>query len=411
MVHLNLRNNHCVVVSAVVSLLSQVLQATPGLVLPVERTTGLGCIPEGRTVSYECTVTDDDGSRSTLWRGSAFNCSSSSSRILLIHILFQPNGESRTCGGLSAMSVGVSEDNYTSRLTLTATVGLNGSTVECSRSGTVVLGSDTLRTGSSPSPAQSVMVDVTSTSFLTVSWTPPSDTSNVGRYMFTVTGEDCGCESMNISPSTTSVSCSGWTPSGQTCSFEVRTVSQDCGFISDSVAQGISLRVPSSPTGLQVMTLYNQYGSTDYLEVHFMGVSTSPLGANLDSTISYTVTLTGTRATLQFNGVNCNTTNYCTLRVNGSQISPADRYTVSVVASNIFGQGAPVIFANLVGVCLVECDPEVLGASPSSQRSAGSVAVPNGVVTYSGVVLGSVATLTCDTEYYSIAIMSIIGLV
>ncbi len=47
----------------------------------------------------------------------------------------------------------------------------------------------------------------------------------------------------------------------------------------------------------------------------------------------------------------------------------------------------------------MECDPEVLGTSPSSPRSAGSVAVPNGVVTYSGVVLGSVATLTCDIGY------------
>ncbi len=108
--------------------------------------------------------------------------------------------------------------------------------------------------------------------------------------MFTVTGEECGCESMNISPSTTSVSCSDWTASGQNCSFEVWTVSQDCGFTSDSVAQAISLRgeflalaaiymhfiyrftVPSSPTELQVMTMYNHYGSTDYLEVHFMGV-------------------------------------------------------------------------------------------------------------------------------------------
>ncbi len=122
-----------------------VLQATPGLVLPVERTTGLGCIPEGVTVSYECTVTDDDGSRSTIWRGSAFNCPSSASRIILIH--FEPNGESGACGDLSAMSVGVSGDNYTSRLTLTATAGLNGMTVECSRSGIVIVGSDTLRTG------------------------------------------------------------------------------------------------------------------------------------------------------------------------------------------------------------------------------------------------------------------------
>ncbi len=110
--------------------------------------------------------------------------------------------------------------------------------------------------------------------------------------MFTVTGEECGCESTSISPSTTSVSCSDWTASGQTCFFEVRTVSQVCGFTSDpvAIAQAISLRgefltlaaiymhfiyrftVLSSPTELQVMTMYNQYGSTDYIEVHFMGV-------------------------------------------------------------------------------------------------------------------------------------------
>ena len=86
------------------------------------------------------------------------------------------------------------------------------------------------------------MVAVLSTSSLTVSWTPPSDTNNVGSYMFTVTGEDCGCASMNISADTTGVSCFGWTVRGQTCSFEVRTISQDCEFFSDAVAQAISLR-------------------------------------------------------------------------------------------------------------------------------------------------------------------------
>ncbi len=136
--------------SSVISLLLcafLVLQATSGLVLPVERTTGLGCVPEGNTVSYECTVTDDDGFRSTIWRGSAFNCPSSSSQIILIHILFQPNGESGICGDLSAMSVRVSGDNYTSRLALTATAELNGTIIECIRSGSVVVGSDTLKTG------------------------------------------------------------------------------------------------------------------------------------------------------------------------------------------------------------------------------------------------------------------------
>ncbi len=59
------------------------------------------------------------------------------------------------------------------------------------------------------------MVEVTSTSSLNISWTTPSNTNNVGDYMFTVTGEDCGCESMNVSVSTTSVNCSDWTVNGQ----------------------------------------------------------------------------------------------------------------------------------------------------------------------------------------------------
>ncbi len=112
--------------------------------LPVERTTGQGCIPEGRTVDYECTVTDD-GTHSTIWRGSAFNCSSSV--IILAHPRYVSSGDSETCGDLSATSVGVSGNNYTSILTLKATIGLNEMTIECTRSDKVVLGIDTLRSG------------------------------------------------------------------------------------------------------------------------------------------------------------------------------------------------------------------------------------------------------------------------
>ena len=42
----------------------------------------------------------------------------------------------------------------------------------------------------------------------------------------------------------------------------------------------------------------------------------------------------------------CNTTNYCTLGVNGSKLSPSDTYTVSVVASNILGSGTAAVFPN-----------------------------------------------------------------
>ncbi len=45
------------------------------------------------------------------------------------------------------MSVEVIGDNYTSRLTLTATAELNEKTIECTRGGIVAIGNDTLRTG------------------------------------------------------------------------------------------------------------------------------------------------------------------------------------------------------------------------------------------------------------------------
>ena len=58
--------------------------------------------------------------------------------------------------------------------------------------------------------------------------------------MFTVTGEDCGCVSMNVS-TVTNVLCSGWMVNNQTCSFEVRTISQDCGFTSAPVNETLLL--------------------------------------------------------------------------------------------------------------------------------------------------------------------------
>ena len=82
----------------------------------------------------------------------------------------------------------------------------------------------------------------------TISWIPPSDMSNIQGYIFSVTGEGCGCLSMNVSGDTTSVTCSGWTAAGQICSFEVRTLSQDCGFTSDPVTRIIVL------SGIQMKT-------------------------------------------------------------------------------------------------------------------------------------------------------------
>ena len=64
------------------------------------------------------------------------------------------------------------------------------------------------------------------------------------------------------------------------------------------------------------------------------------------SNFSYIVFFARSSTLLQFTMTTCNATNYCTLRVNGSELSPSDTYTVSVVASNILGSGTAAVFPN-----------------------------------------------------------------
>ena len=119
--------------------------------MPVERTTGLGCIPEGRLVRYECTVTDFNNPpvASTVWLGTAFNCPSDS--VTTNNQITLPNSRVRraagACGRLFAMSIGFNENNYTSRLNLTATNDLNGMTVLCTLSRVNEVGNDTIKIG------------------------------------------------------------------------------------------------------------------------------------------------------------------------------------------------------------------------------------------------------------------------
>ena len=74
-----------------------------------------------------------------------------------------------------------------------------------------------------PPPPENLSTTFFTHSSFIVTWTPPSGPveSGVGGYVFDVTGEGCGCVSMNVSGEDTSVTCFGWTPTGQTCLFEV----------------------------------------------------------------------------------------------------------------------------------------------------------------------------------------------
>ena len=109
---------------------------------------------------------------------------------------------------------------------------------KCLKVAGINLNSSCTRTDSvlPPPPPENLSITFSTDSSFNVSWSPPSGPmeGGVDGYVFDVTGEGCGCVSMNISGDNTSVKCSGWTPTDQTCLFEIRTISKDCGFSSDS---------------------------------------------------------------------------------------------------------------------------------------------------------------------------------
>ena len=94
-----------------------------------------GCVCPGDTLTFECTVT---GGGTTIWTGSAFDCSSKNNEKLLRHSQFS-HGKSTSgyCnnGAIVARSHSVEGNNYTSQFNVTVTPGIGGKTIQCAHSG------------------------------------------------------------------------------------------------------------------------------------------------------------------------------------------------------------------------------------------------------------------------------------
>ena len=118
-------------------------------ILPLERTDGSSCVPEGDTVVYQCTVTDITmEGLTTVWRGTAFNCSNNGNVILLAHSLYGMSiTQSCSNGALVGEGIGNDGNDYTSQLSVTANSDLNGTTIECVRTPSTLIGSDTILVG------------------------------------------------------------------------------------------------------------------------------------------------------------------------------------------------------------------------------------------------------------------------
>ena len=87
----------------------------------------------GDVLTYTCTII---GGGSTIWSGSAFDCSSKSNEIILRHSQFASGMDGNCNGGaITARSLGVVDDTcYSSQLNLTFNLDLNNKTVQCAYS-------------------------------------------------------------------------------------------------------------------------------------------------------------------------------------------------------------------------------------------------------------------------------------
>lgn len=91
----------------------------------------VNCSCPGEILTYTCNI---NGGGTTLWGGSAFDCSSTSNEIRLRHSQFATPGTSGTCNNnaMRARSVGVVNNVcYISELSVTVSSAFNNSMIRC----------------------------------------------------------------------------------------------------------------------------------------------------------------------------------------------------------------------------------------------------------------------------------------
>ena len=105
-----------------------------------------GCACPGGMLTFNCTAV---GLGSTLWIGTAFDCTDRGNEILLRHRRFTTGGVNGTCnnGAIVGRSLEVVDNCYTSQLNVTVSSNLNNKTIVCvynGNAGSITIGSPTL---------------------------------------------------------------------------------------------------------------------------------------------------------------------------------------------------------------------------------------------------------------------------
>ena len=88
------------------------------------------------------------GGLTTIWQGTAFNCSDIGNVIYLLHSQYGMSiTESCSNGALVSEGIGNIGTDYTSQLSVMANSDLNRTTIECIRTPSTAIGNDTILVG------------------------------------------------------------------------------------------------------------------------------------------------------------------------------------------------------------------------------------------------------------------------
>ena len=101
------------------------------------------CTCQGHNVTYGCTVF---GNGSTIWEGTAFDCSSTNNEFIIFHSTNYTSQKPQTCNNGAIIGYAIRAENgfYTSQITIRVSDEFNGTTVVCAHDN----GSDTMEIGS-----------------------------------------------------------------------------------------------------------------------------------------------------------------------------------------------------------------------------------------------------------------------
>ena len=101
------------------------------------------CTCQGHNVMYGCTVF---GNGSTIWEGTAFDCSSTNNEFIIFHSTNYTSQKPQTCNNGAIIGYAIRAENgfYTSQITIRVSDEFNGTTVVCAHDN----GSDTMEIGS-----------------------------------------------------------------------------------------------------------------------------------------------------------------------------------------------------------------------------------------------------------------------